>query len=319
MELFRKILAHPNRTLIIASPFGGYKVVVNNNEDVNSPEHVIGLKGITETLHAMFWPNYVTPAINTYSCARKSKYKRLAAHGKSSSHRNTPRRVNNQRMGQEIGRRVHGELNTYISIMQFHEHGIISDENAGVRMKAFAAAIGKNGIGGAVHPCTYAIIEKMLKCWKLIPLAAEWCAGDLHGEFKHATQIDLIVIRHGDFENSTRGKLILCEVKTGYNHGKFRTGNDLMRHVQPAMKNSPLHQAMIQLVMGADMFCSTYNISLDTIDLAIIHCPSKPTHVYSSEFVAANDDSPRIEPSVEYIVPHVRDSIRRALFAQRLL
>jgi hypothetical protein len=257
---------------------------VDAKTGIESKPITLTLKGITEVLKQVFWPDYVRVSSAVLAKVRGKRRPRgsnsTALNPESSlqlsAQEKQQRKSFKQRIreGLALGTRVHHELHVYSSIMNFSVHGISKNKNA--RYNAVLDALSVNGKQTGIHPCTHAIIQALETELKWNLLAAEWCVGDVSSTFQHATQIDLIACR-ADQPHT----LILIEVKTGYNNGAFYQASGVMKTMPasspsaPVISNAPVNQAKMQLVFGAAMFCATYNIKWKNVELYVVHCPSQ--------------------------------------------
>lgn len=285
MDLYRAILRNPRLNVVSKNAgTGGFSTCVSVVDDEGVPVRdtmEVRLKGITETLRDTFWPDYVrvyiaasqlppTPLRGTttgpiYATRAPLSTKRTKSHPKRSFR-------SRMREGLAIGNRVHHELHVYTSGMNFALRGF---SNIQQRASVVFDSLSQNGKTGGIHTCTRAILSAMDTDWKWVPLAAEWCVGDVTNQFKHATQIDMIACK----KDPTEKRLLVCEVKTGYNEGAFfRSSGPMHNMLGAVVPNTPLSQAKMQLVMGTAMFCSTYGLKWDDVEMHVIYCPSKVAH-----------------------------------------
>ena len=263
MELYRWILRHPANGLVRSKIGGAYEATV-----VDRATHELvslQLAGTTDTLRRVIWPDFKFQ----YQKPKAAKKDKPDPKGLKKRRRKSLRYLKYK--GQATGTHVHKQLQLFVNIMNFAEFGI---QNTDQRLKIFEATIGQNGSKGKTHACTAAVLAAIRDKWQWLPLAAEFCVGDLRGKQVHATAIDLVAC-HLDFEKEKR--LFLCELKTGYNNHSFMRGSGDMQFM-PGFSNSPCHQAMVQLALSARYFLRTYELSFSAIQLFVIHATTDETN-----------------------------------------
>lgn len=255
------------------APTEGFSAVFKNAE--TGVDQQIVLQGISKYLTAKFAPNYDYRKANRYTKADSAQFRPTKRKSNGPVRKNRLPVVGNpQKRGQATGSQVHNEIDLYAKIMDFAGQTDYTAESAASRTLAIELALSQNGTRGGITIYTDAILRSMRDAWGWTPLAAEWCVGDLVSAFRFATQIDVVAC-YRQTECNTR-KLILCETKTGYNNGSFKNYNGYLKNVrEPELNNSPLNQAKMQLVMGAAMFLSMYDLSWRDVDLYVVHCPTK--------------------------------------------
>lgn len=290
MELFHALRSLPVTDAVKRSDMGSFRTTVASKNPVTGEVEVdeISLPGITAELAKRFYPNYDARKVSANTTKYASKLVTSKYNNTSSGSRGRRRSKRNfhtaQMTGLALGSRVHSEMHKYIRTMNFASESHLMDNSARQRLRIFENLVNtRNGADSSgVHPCTRAIIKFVFETCRWIPVAAEWVIGDLI-HHRHATQIDLIAVSQklGGRDANSNGasqKLILCELKTGYNKGRFHICTGMMSHfsknADPIITDAPVFQAKLQLVMGALMFCNTYNIPLTALDLYVIHCPS---------------------------------------------
>ncbi len=290
-DIIHYVLNHPINGIVFKTDRGGFRTRVKIGEDPVTKEPILKehtLKGISEEIRNTFFSKYDAMAIS------KTVPKTTA----SAAKKNAPRKSFTAAKydGMALGSRVHREIHAYINIMNYAVYG---GHNSEQRLQSFHDYLSLNNNSGGVHPCTRAVLEFMFSTAKWVPIAAEWCVGDVKHQLKHATQIDMIAARMTEDGKFDLSKVILCELKTGSNNGRFFAGTDLMDNVVPNTPNAPINQAKMQLVMSAVMFCDTYQLSWNQVELYVIHCPS--------------DKSKQIAPKAYRVTEQERQAFIQAL------
>jgi hypothetical protein len=233
------------------------------------------MKGITSDLRDTFWPH-----------ADKVHRSMSRIFGKGS------KTVTAQR-GRSLGSRVHRELHVYAKTMKFDSHQWNGEKEvvaiAKERLSLFNEVMSVNNNlrrSYEIHPCTAAVLLHLLCKERWVPVCGELSVGDIRpdpapGVF--ATQIDAVCV---SLDRPMGTKLILCEVKTGYNDNGFKRKLGLMENMPRArargqthwqeteVPSSPLTHAKMQLVFGAALLVIQYGIPWERLDLRIIHCES---------------------------------------------
>lgn len=105
------------------------------------------------------------------------------------------------------------------------------------------------------NPNTYTVkVIRALNMMKLEPLFGEWPIYDEH--IPYATSIDMVCA-----SGTEKGRLVLVELKTGY-QGYFNKGSDMMtRTPLKRVPNSPLNQAYLQCLMAKATLESLYGLN----------------------------------------------------------
>ena len=275
MEVFKYVLAHPAHGLVKSRIGGGYVATLYNTKTKELVE--IDLVGITDTLRAVVWPNYVYKYVAPPKPQPQRVPNKKFGKAKKTSRRRRNTLKHKQNVGRATGTLVHDQLQLYINIMDFVAQG---PQNSEQRLGHFMNAIKQTGAkNNQLHACTASILETMRDTWGWLPLAAEFCVGDLLNKQKHATAIDLVACQY--YEPGAAApkrqpgpwntkRLILCELKTGYNNASFMRDNGDLEFI-PGVSNSPCHQAMVQLVWGAEFFRTTFGLSREALQLFVIH------------------------------------------------
>lgn len=191
----------------------------------------ITAKGITKIIRGAYYDNY--KPVYTTSTFRKNQQKKERERNKGKSAQQIlVDRVRDKRLkGFSLGTTVHEELCDW------------------ARMKSKCAWKEKHPT-----PNTYTIkVIRALYMMKLEPLFGEWSIYDEH--IPYATSIDMVCA-----SGTEKGRLVLVELKTGY-QGYFNKGNEMMtRSPLKMVPNSPLNQAYIQCLMAKATLERHYNI-----------------------------------------------------------
>lgn len=279
-DVVQYVLQSPVNGIVFKTDRGGFRTRIRTGTDPKTKEPILEthtLKGISEEIKKVFFSSYDSRKTARHSSkphvtqSNTNVYATKTAKG-ASRKRSFKTFMSAKYTGMATGSRVHRELHAYTSIMNYAAYG---SQNSEQRLRSFHDSLSLNNNSGGVHPCTRAVLEFMFKTAKWVPVAAEWCVGDVRHQLKHATQIDVLAAPLDPNGNGIASqKIILCELKTGYNDGSFLRGSGLMSHVYPPVPDAPINQAKLQLVMSAVMFCDTYNLKWTDVELYVIHCPS---------------------------------------------
>jgi len=190
-------------------------------------------KGITKIIKAAYFDNYA-PVAPSSSKFKKNKRKKQRQRNKGkTAHQILQDRLKNKRIkGFTLGNIVHQELCDW------------------ARMKSKATWKRKHP-----NPNTYTVkVIRALNMMKLEPLFGEWPIYDEN--IPYATSIDMVCA-----SGSEKGRLVLIELKTGY-QGYFNKGNEMMtRSPLKRVPNSPLNQAYIQCLMAKATLESLYGLN----------------------------------------------------------
>jgi|SRR6056297_2371792 len=200
-------------------------------------DHVVRAKGLTKIIKGAFFSNYEPVYSKETTQMRKKRNKNYSRetqrkHGISGEEM-LRRKVNNKRLkGFTLGNVVHDELCSWARSTNEKEW---AEQNKTLN--------------------TFTIeIMKVLKAMKIEPLYGEWPIFDEH--VPYATSIDMIGI-----SGRAKGKLVLIEIKTGYD-GYFDKGNAKMtRTPLKRVINSPQNQAFIQCLMAMLTLKHRYGIN----------------------------------------------------------
>jgi hypothetical protein len=325
MQIFQSVVTHPQWCAVAPEPGCGFQGVVTT-VDAGTGRRVrtkINLPGCTKPLRERFFPDYQPVYVSKQPRGGGAGDDSRTTHRKRRRQRSFRQRV---RQGLATGTLVHQEMHQYIKAVDFVslvDWAEVQNGRARAALSADKAAVGaqrnetflnivREKQKTSVHECTHAIIKAILTKWKWFPVAAEWCVGDvrggLAGRARFATQIDLVAVHQSA---ATSDKLILCEVKTGYNHGVFELCNAPMQNFPtgtPTVANSPLNQAKMQLVFGALLLQSLCGVSLDQMELYVIYCPTAPPAAGTA-----------IAPTLYTVSSGERAIFARALHAQRFV
>ena len=268
MDLWQRIQAHPNYGLVFQQE--GDRGYCMHGEEGEPPKR---MHGITASLRAKFYPD----ADKVYKAMGR-------AFGKGSE------TVTAQK-GRSLGSRVHRELHVYAQTMNFASNQWQGEQEvvaiAKERLGLFNRVMSVNNNlrkGYKIHPCTAAILLHFLCKERWVPICGELSVGDIRsnpGLF--ATQIDSVCV---SVDDPTRSKLILCEVKTGYNDNGFKRKLGMLRNLprsrRPGQRqweetevvSSTLIHAKMQIVFGAALLVIQYGIPWERLDLRVVHCES---------------------------------------------
>lgn len=281
-DILNHVLQSPVNGIVFKTDRGGFRTRIRVGADPVTKQPILEthtLKGISEEIKKVFFQSYDSRKTAKHSSSSSSSRRAPQSAGVYNAKEKLQKKKKSFRTfmsakytGMATGSRVHRELHAYTSIMNYAAYG---NHNSEQRLRAFHDSLSLNNNSGGVHPCTRAVLEFMFKSAKWVPVAAEWCVGDVKHQLKHATQIDVLAAQ---IEPNGTGlvtqKIILCELKTGYNDGSFFRGSGIMSYVYPPVPDAPINQAKLQLVMSAVMFCDTYNLRWSDVELYVIHCPS---------------------------------------------
>lgn len=191
-------------------------------------------KGITKIIKAAYFDNYVPVAPSSSSNFKKNKRKKQRQRNKGkTAHQILQDRLKNKRIkGFTLGNVVHEELCDWARM---------KNKNTWKRKHP--------------NPNTYTVkVIRALKMMKLEPLFGEWPIYDEN--IPYATSIDMVCA-----SGTEKGRLVLIELKTGY-QGYFNKGNQMMtRSPLKRVPNSPLNQAYIQCLMAKATLESLYGLN----------------------------------------------------------
>lgn len=130
----------------------------------------------------------------------------------------------------------------------------------------------------SIHVYTHRILKFILETmqWRLLRSEFDICDEKL----RIGTSVDIVAV-------TNQGKLVLLEIKCGYN-GYFDNYDNYMRGTLRKLTNSPHHQANIQLITEAVLIVKNHQISLNDLLLYVIRVDDNDLHYYkiNNEYVA---------------------------------
>lgn len=225
-ETVGKLLHHERRNMVSFVPFS------ERFEYVSTDDKVKSIRGLTKILKGAFYPDYKPPSTRGRPTNGRGRNNRNNDIRRASGKQVLAERASDTRIrGLTLGTQVHAEVCDWAQTQK-----VSSWKQKHPMPNAYTVAV-----------------IRALNALQLEPLAGEVAIFDESVPF--ATSIDLVCA------SAEGGKLVLVELKTGY-EGYFTEGNGHMTK-QPLTryKNSPLNQAMLQCLIAAIVLEKKYGFS----------------------------------------------------------